>query len=127
MTSLQQAVHDVVRQTEDSVVQLALAIAEKVVGQTVISAELVEQNVRSALADAEKGADFLVELNPDDLALLRKINSPLLQSTAGPEKFRFESSTAITPGGCLVHTRLGTIDARRETRWSQVREATAPA
>lgn len=126
MASLQDAVRDVIRETENSVVEMVLAIAEKIVDQTVISAEMVEQMVRSALAVAEQGADFQIELNPEDLELLRKINSPLLQPASGPERFRFEPRPAITRGGCVVHTRLGTIDARRETRWAQVREVMAP-
>lgn len=36
---------------------------------------------------------------------------------------RFAGSSEVTRGGCLVQTRFGVIDARRETKVEQIRQA----
>jgi len=124
LEALQKAASDVLVQSEQAMVQLAFAIAEKLVGETAISASMVAASVRTAIAEAEQATDFQIQLNPEDLALLQQSESPMLQP--GPAQvFHFESSPAITRGGCLVVTRFGIIDGRRETRRDQLEEALA--
>jgi flagellar biosynthesis/type III secretory pathway protein FliH len=36
---------------------------------------------------------------------------------------RFQPSPEVTPGGCLVQTRFGVIDARRETKLELIRQS----
>jgi flagellar assembly protein FliH len=125
LTSLQAAAADVMRQSEQGMVQLALTIAEKLVGSIPISPELVAGSVRSALADAGEATEFQIQLHPDDIALLKETGSPLFEPEPGMT-FHLESSPAIARGGCMVLTKFGIIDARRETRLSRIAEALAP-
>jgi flagellar assembly protein FliH len=122
LASLQKAAGEVVRQSEQAMVQLALAIAEKLVEEVPVSATLVAASVRSAVAEAHQATDFKVQLHPEDLALLEQIDSPMIQPGPG-QVFQFEGSPEITRGGCIVTTRFGVIDAQRETRHNQVMEA----
>lgn len=117
LRALREAVPQVVRSTEQSLVTLALEIARKLVAGLPISAEMVEANVRDALAQVEQATEFLVQLHPADLALLEKHGSPLLNDTTESRQLRFQASNEVTPGGCLVLTRFGTVDARRETKF----------
>jgi flagellar assembly protein FliH len=115
LESLRQAVPHVVRQTEDTMVSLALAVCQKLVAGLPISAAMVEASVRDALAQVEGAARFTVRLNRADLELLQKAGSPLLTPAAGQD-FRFLASPDVSRGGCLVETNFGTVDARRETK-----------
>ena len=125
LASLQAAVADVMRQSEQAMVQLALTIAEKLVGSIPISTEIVASSVRSALADAGEATEFQIKLNPEDIALLKETGSPLLEPGPGTT-FHLEASSAISRGGCMVVTKFGIIDARRETRQTRIAEALAP-
>jgi flagellar assembly protein FliH len=82
-----------------------------------ISAELVEAAVHDALVQVEGTTQVTIRLHPADLESLQKAQSPLLGSTDSPNEFRFLGSPEVTRGGCLVQTRFGTIDARRETKF----------
>jgi flagellar assembly protein FliH len=114
--SLQDAVPKVVRDTEQSLVNLALNIARKLIADLPISAQLVEAVVRQTLATVENSGEFHVDLHPADLELLQQANSTLLSPPDRPSAIQFHSSTSVTRGGCLVRTSFGVIDARRETK-----------
>jgi len=122
LNSLRRAVPEVIRETEATLIHLALESAQKIVAGLPISAELIEAVVREAVRQVEDTADVTIQLNPDDLALLRKHNSPVLSEVSGSGQLRFVSSSEVTRGGCLVQTRFGLIDARRETKVEQLKQ-----
>jgi len=116
LNSLRQAVPQVVRDTEKLVVSLALEVAQKLVGDIPISVPMVESSIREALAQVEGAGQLTVRLHPADLELLQNSNSPLLASEDKSGEFRFVGSQEVSRGGCVVQTRFGTVDARRETK-----------
>ena len=122
LDSLRNAVPQVVKDTENAMMELTLESAKKVVAGLPISRELVEAVVREAVGQVEDSVEIAVHLNPDDLALLRKYQSPVLQGTADSGPLRFTSSTEVPRGGCLVQTRFGLLDARRQTKIEQLHE-----
>lgn len=116
IAGLREAVGQVVTDTEEHLVGLALDIARKLVGEIPISVEMVENTVREALSQVEGTADFQVRLHPADLDLLRTIESPMLAMNGDEGAVRFHGSPEVSRGGCLVQTRFGIVDARRETK-----------
>ncbi len=123
LESLQRAVSEVVQQTETTLIQIALESAQKVVAGLPITPELVEAVVREAVTQTRETAEVTIQIHPDDLALLRKHQSPILQGLPEAGPLRFVGSSEITRGGCLVQTRFGLLDARRETKIEQLRES----
>ena len=126
LASLRSAVPQVTRDCERALVSLALEAAQKLVCGLPVSAELIEAAVKEACAAVEDSAEFTVQLHPEDLALLQRTNSPLLLPQGGEERIHFHSSGQISRGGCLVQTRFGVIDARRETRFELLQKALQP-
>src|ERR1051325_8465067 len=122
-TSLRQAAAQVVRQSEAALVQLALEVAQKLVSDLPISTGMVEAAIRSALAQVEQTTELDIFLHAEDLALLRQCNSPTLVPGPGQEALRFHASDKVSRGGCLVETRFGTLDARRETKMEIIRQS----
>ena len=123
LASLRQAVPQVVRQSEAGFVGLALEVARKLISDLPVSVEMVEAAVRSALAQAEESTEIEIFLHADDLALLQRSNSPVLLPGPGNEAMHFQASAEVTRGGCLVETRFGVIDARRETKLKLIRQS----
>jgi len=123
LDSLQQVIPRLVKECEKGLVSLAVEVAEKLVAGQPVSSELVEAVVREALEQVEESASFTVQLHPEDLALLQMVNSPLLLPSGGLEQVSFQPSETVSRGGCLVHTRFGTIDARREAKIEVLKKA----
>lgn len=114
--NLKRAVPQVVRETEHHLVALALDIAHKLVTEIPVTAEMVQVAVGEALAEVEGASEVQVRLNPEDLELLKRTDSSLLAPTANGAQVRFHDAPEVSRGGCLVQTRFGVIDGRRETR-----------
>ena len=123
LSALRDAVPQVARECERALVSLALEAAQRLVGGLPISQEMIEASVKEACSQVEDSAERNVQLHPDDLALLEKVNSPLLFPQGGMDKIHFHGSTQVTRGGCVVQTRFGVIDARRETKFELLKAA----
>ena len=62
-------------------------------------------------------------LHAEDLELLTKGDSELLDESYGAEKVLFKASSEVTRGGCLLETHYGIVDARRETKANLLKQA----
>ena len=126
LDSLRQSVSQVVRESESALIELALEVARKLVSEIPISQELIEANLRTAVAQAEEATEFFIHLNPEDLALLQRLSSGMPAPVSPNQSYHFHASAEVGRGGCLVHTRFGVIDARRETRLESIRQSLEP-
>ncbi len=126
VAALRGALPQVVLEAQTALVQLALVAAEKLVAGLPITPELVEAVIREALQQVEETAEIVIQLHPEDLALLRKHTSPILKGIPDAGPLRFIGSADVTRGGCLVQTRFGLLDARRETKLAQLRQSLTP-
>lgn len=125
LESLQRTLPHVAREAESSLIEIALESAKKIVAGMPIDQTMVEAVVREALRQAEDTAEIVIQLNPEDLTLLRQHEAPILNGLPESGPLRFVPSGEITRGGCIIQTRFGLIDARRETKFEQLRQSLA--
>jgi flagellar assembly protein FliH len=123
LNSLQQTLPRLIQENESALMNLALELAQKIVGGLPVDQTLVETVVREALQQAKDTSEMAVQLHPEDLALLRRHNSPLLNGLPETGPLRFTGSSGVARGGCIVQTRFGLIDAQHETKVEQLRKA----
>jgi flagellar biosynthesis/type III secretory pathway protein FliH len=109
---------------ESDLVQLALAVARKIVGHEVsIGPEAVGRIIRQALDRVEHAGRITIKLNPADLELLAEIKPQLLSGLPEAGRAAFEADAGIARGGCLIETDGGEVDARIERQFKVVEEA----
>lgn len=125
LTSLQNAIPQLIHESEKALIELAMEAAQKIVGALPISSEMVEGVVREAAGQLEHSTEIAVHLHPDDLAVLQKNNSEILNGIPSADTVRYSGSPEVTRGGCVIHTRFGLLDARRETKIEQLRKSLA--
>lgn len=123
LAALQNALPRVAHEAEAALIELAFETAKKLIAGLPLDAAMVEGAVREALRQAEGAAEIIVQLHPDDLALLRQHQSEVLNGLPETGSLRFAHSSEITRGGCVIQTRFGLIDARRETKIEQLRQS----
>jgi flagellar assembly protein FliH len=123
LASLRNTLPRVVQQSEQALIELAFEVARKLVNDLPIDRERVEAAVRTALTQVEEITEYHVALHPDDLALLQQCSSPVLLPGPGNEAVHFSASPEVSRGGCLVQTRFGIVDTRRETKLEMIRQA----
>jgi flagellar biosynthesis/type III secretory pathway protein FliH len=123
VNSIKEMLPQMAQEMESALIELALESAKKVVSGMKIDAKVVNAVVREALGQVQDTAEVSIRLHPDDLALLRKHKSPLLEGLPETGPLHFAASAEVTRGGCMVLTRFGIIDAQRETKLEQLRKA----
>ena len=102
---------ETLRVAEREVVELAIAVASKVIGQEVaMDPSVVARIVGLALEETAKRGTVRVRLNPVDHVLLVDSWRP---PTSESDETRYEllADESVEPGGCVVQTRSGTVDA----------------
>ncbi len=119
--ALRKAVPQVVEQSEEALITLAFEIAQKLVAELPVTRESVAATVRDALSQVEGSTEYTIQLNPEDFALLE--NHTSLVGIAPGQQMHFTTSRDVSRGGCLVQTRFGIIDARRETKLARIAES----
>ena len=109
-----------VRGLETQVVELALAIAEKVIAREArIDPEIILNVVRSALSEVNDVSELRIRVNPDDLPLLDNRWQEMLPRSVA-ERSELVADDLVDRGGVLVESRIGYVDSQLKTRLNQV-------
>lgn len=108
---------------EPAAVALALAAAEQVVGAALaVRPELVVETLERAVRRLVERERVTVLVNPDALELLRQRAPEIAQQIGGIEHIDVQADRRIAPGGLLVQTPEGDVDARIDTRIQRLGE-----
>lgn len=106
---------------ETRAVELAIAIAEKVlVGALEVQPERVVDVVRGALRGVLDGERIIVCVHPDDVELVRSAGHELTDAHV-----EIYGEQRVPRGGALVRTSVGEVDARVGVKLDAVRELVA--
>ena len=100
---------------EDDFLKLSIFLADKVIRKEVeTDISWLKPMVKEALEVLGSVEQVVVLLNPVDYALLQNYRQDLELSSRA--ELVFQQDASITPGGCLIETETGLIDARLERR-----------
>jgi len=114
---------DAAASVEADAVDLALRIAEQAVGAAITAdPELVVEAVRGALRRLVERDRVLILVNPDDLELVRGHVGRLVGELGGIEHCEVQAERRVRPGGAIVRTSEGEVDATLETKLARARE-----
>ena len=112
------------QQIEKEVVELALAIAQKVICREISTdQETVVCVAREALAKIDDPGKIKIKMNPSDLQFINETKYQLSNLIDGVNNVTFEAEENIQSGGCIIETELGEIDARIEKQLQTVAES----
>ena len=108
---------------ERASVELALRIAQQVVGATVEARpELVVDAVRGALRRLVERERVIVLVAPDDLEAVREHVPQLIAELGGVEHYEVQAERRVARGGAMVRTGEAEVDATLETKLARARE-----
>jgi flagellar assembly protein FliH len=114
---------DAAASVEADAVDLALRIAEQAVGAAIaVDPELVVEAVRGALRRLVERDRVLILVNPEDLELVRDHVARLVGELGGIEHCEVQAERRVRPGGAIVRTSEGEVDATLETKLARARE-----
>jgi flagellar assembly protein FliH len=114
---------DAAASVEADAVELALRIAEQALGAALaVNRELVVDAVRGALRRLVERDRVLILVNPEDLEIVRDHTARLVGELGGIEHCEVQAERRVRPGGAIVRTAEGEVDATLETKLARARE-----
>lgn len=118
------AQEQLLKDSEQAVVKLAVKVAEKIIGQQLLlSPESIVDIVREGLRSLRSDKSVLIKINPIHVDTLRH-SIARVQDLLGPDShIRFVPDARVSPGGCTIESELGIIDAQIETQLRCLEEA----
>lgn len=115
---------EVAERIERDAVGLAAAIAEKVVaGAIAVEPERVLDVIRGALRAIVERESVVLQVNPDDLELVRDSLTEIAASLGGIDHLEVQGERRVERGGALLRTSVGEVDARVQTKLEKARAA----
>ena len=109
---------------EAVLVQLAMAVARKIVGDTAsIDSGAILHSAREAIRSARGEQKITLRVRPEDESIMRQQTIELKRSNSNIGEIQVVADESITLGGCIVESPFGTIDAQFSTQLQSLERA----
>ena len=114
---------DLYLNAERGAVELALAIAEKVISHEVsLNKETVLDVLKAALGKITDQEKIRIRINTADLQLINESGYQVSGLNVNVKDMAIEGDDTISRGGCVIETGFGSIDARIESQLQAVED-----
>lgn len=114
---------EIVERTEKQLIDLVFLITKKVV--KIISEsekKVVIENVKEALKKVGKETSITIRVNTQDLELTTKHKGKFIGLIEGVETVTILEDSRVDPGGCIIETSFGDVDARIQRQLNIIEE-----
>jgi len=110
----------VLKEAEEQVIQLSTTLARKIVKKELtIDPDTVKRSLQHALAFLKDKSFVRILVNPEDMKILEPY-LPELTATRKIERFELAEDHCIEPGGCILETGFGRINATIENQLAEL-------
>ncbi|HHW15630.1 MAG TPA: hypothetical protein GXX28_11960, partial [Firmicutes bacterium] len=117
LVAAEQARERIVAASRDDVLKLVRKVAEKITRAALrLDETAVERTVEAALQLVTERSRVLVRVNPEDLERVREGVPRFLRYLVPSTVLEVCADPRVSPGGCLIETDGGNLDAQVETQ-----------
>jgi flagellar assembly protein FliH len=112
---------EILAETEQQIIDLVLLISRKVI--KVISENqrsVVISNVVQALRKVKDRGNIIIKVNLMDLKLTSEHTKEFIQKVEGVKSLQIVEDSTVDPGGCVIETDFGEIDARISSQLTEL-------
>lgn len=106
------------------IIPIALKAAKKIVGREIeLSEETIVDIVASNLKSVSQHKKITVYVNKKELEILEKNKPRIKEIFENLESLSIRPRDDVAPGGCMIETEVGIINAQMEHRWQALERA----
>ncbi len=111
-------------QLQRMVLPIALKAAKKIVGKELtIFPETIVDIVMQALAPATQSHKITIFVNKQDKEILESEKPKIMEILKQTDTISIQEKSGIAPGGCIIQTESGMINATIENQWAALEKA----
>lgn len=124
IAKLEEEIVKVRKEFEKVLIPIALGAAKKIVGREIeLNEATIVDIVANALKPVASHKKITVYVNKQDWAVLEKNKAELKKLFEVLEAFVIRERQDIQPGGCIIETEGGIINAQLENQWRTLEKA----
>lgn len=124
ITKLEEEIAKVRKDLEKMIVPIALTAAKKIVGREIsLSEHTVVDIVANNLKAVSQHRKIKIYVNRKDMAILEANKNRLRQMFEGLESLSIIERADVAPGGSIIETEAGIINAQLENQWNLLEKA----
>jgi flagellar assembly protein FliH len=121
MQSVQNLKPELISNNESHIMHLIYQIAEKIAYDHIEQKpEVILEVIRRAIHTAQAEEEVTVMVAPEQVAFLEQYKNSDNEKYEFLENIRLQPSDQILPGGCIIETNYGAIDARIGERFKKI-------
>ncbi len=121
---LEEKIETVNDETSKQIIPVALKAAKKIVGKEIeLNKETILDIVKNSLKAVSQHKQITIYVNKDDVALLNEKRNDLKQVFESVQTLSVRARDDIEPGGCVIETEAGIINAKLENQWELLEKA----
>ncbi|MFC1496364.1 FliH/SctL family protein [Candidatus Margulisiibacteriota bacterium] len=114
----------IIKDAEAEVLRLALKAAEQIIRSEVsLHRDVCLNIVSEAINRVSDREQIIIKVNREDADYIKRYKDRLSGIIDGVKSFSVLEDNSIEPGGCIIETNLGYIDARIATKLESIEEA----
>ncbi len=126
LTKIENLKTELVTANETHIVKLVYHLASRLAMAEISSRqELIGGVIRTAIGDVQSEERMTLKLSPSDLGFAEAMKDKAHGELSSFKNMRIEASDEISPGGCIIETNYGEVDATVEKRVQKLWDALA--
>jgi flagellar assembly protein FliH len=98
---------------------VSLMVAEKIVSSHLENKSIINETIKKAVQKILGANEIIIKINTGDYELLNSSNNISFIDNTNT-KVKFEISDKISPGGCLIESEIGNVDARIASQFEEM-------
>ncbi|MBZ4682669.1 MAG: flagellar assembly protein FliH [Fusobacteriaceae bacterium] len=102
--------------SKEEIINLIIKIAEKVIKVEVKNKEILKQNLLEALKNISVSPKITIYVNWEQVQYAKELKEEMKSKFYNIEEFNILEDKSLTPGGCVIETQMGRVDASIETQ-----------
>ncbi len=127
LDTINQAVKErkaIIKDAEGEILRIALKSAEQIIRSEVsLHRDVCLNIVSDAINRVSDREQVIVRVNREDAEYIKKFKDKLSGIVDGIKSFSILEDSQIEPGGCIIETNLGYVDARISTKLHAIEDA----
>lgn len=102
---------EIFQDNKSEIIKLSFEIAKKIIKKEVNNKEVLFENLVEAMKKAQSNKELKIFVNWEQLSFGKEIKDILKNNFQGIETIDIIEDRTVEPGGCIIETKLGKIDA----------------
>jgi type III secretion protein L len=124
LTAANQRADELTKSWEETMLRLSVRVAEKIIGEQLrVHPETIVEIIREVMKNIRPGKRLTIQVNQADAQRARARIDRIKDGLSTSSEIEIVASGSVSPGGCLIESELGIIDARLETQLKCLEEA----